>query len=61
MVRLRRPFAGLIEETADHPSILLFVLFISHRRHSMAYRNVALGADFLRYFYPFSLGLFPAI
>jgi hypothetical protein len=27
-VRLRWPFTGLIEETADHPSILLFVLFM---------------------------------
>jgi hypothetical protein len=28
MVRLRQPFVGLIEESADHPSILLFVLFM---------------------------------
>ena len=27
-IRLRQPFIGLIEESADHPSILLFVLFM---------------------------------
>jgi hypothetical protein len=27
-IRLRPPFIGLIEESADHPSILLFVLFM---------------------------------
>ena len=27
-VRLRQPFVGLIEESADHPSVLLFVLFM---------------------------------
>jgi hypothetical protein len=27
-IRLRPPFIGLIEETADHPSIVLFVLFM---------------------------------
>jgi hypothetical protein len=28
MVRLRPPFVGLIEKNADHPSLLLFVLFM---------------------------------
>jgi hypothetical protein len=28
MIRLRQPFVGLIEEPADHPSLLLFVLFM---------------------------------
>ena len=28
LVRLRQPFVGLIEESADHPSLVIFVLFM---------------------------------
>jgi hypothetical protein len=53
MVRLRRPFAGLIEETADHPSILLFVLFmLSSTAFDGVHETLPWVQVFWKYFYP---------
>ena len=53
MVRLRRPFAGLIEETADHPSILLFVLFmLSSTAFDGVHETLPWVQMFWKYFYP---------
>jgi len=52
-VRLRRPFIGLIEETADHPSILLFVLFmLSSTAFDGVHETLPWVQVFWRYFYP---------
>ena len=52
-VRLRRPFIGLIEETADHPSILLFVLFmISSTAFDGVHETLPWVQVFWRYVYP---------
>ena len=52
-VRLRRPFAGLIEETADHPSILLFVLFmLSSTAFDGLHETLPWVQVFWRYIYP---------
>jgi hypothetical protein len=52
-VRLRRPFIGLIEETADHPSILLFVLFmLSSTAFDGLHETLPWVQVFWRYVYP---------
>jgi hypothetical protein len=52
-VRLRRPFIGLIEETADHPSILLFVLFmLSSTAFDGMHETLPWVQVFWRYVYP---------
>jgi hypothetical protein len=52
-VRLRRPFIGLIEETADHPSILLFVLFmLSSTAFDGVHETLPWVQVFWRYLYP---------
>jgi hypothetical protein len=52
-VRLRRPFIGLIEETADHPSMLLFVLFmLSSTAFDGVHETLPWVQMFWRYVYP---------
>ena len=52
-VRLRRPFIGLIEETADHPSILFFVLFmLSSTAFDGVHETLPWVQVFWRYVYP---------
>jgi hypothetical protein len=52
-VRLRRPFIGLIEETADHQSILLFVLFmLSSTAFDGMHETLPWVQVFWRYVYP---------
>ena len=52
-VRIRRPFAGLTEETAEHPSILLFVLFmLSSTAFDGAHDTLPFVQLFWKYFYP---------
>ncbi len=52
-VRLRRPFIGLLEETADHPSILLFVLFmLSSTAFDGVHETLPWVRVFWRYVYP---------
>jgi hypothetical protein len=52
-VRLRRPFIGLIEETADHQSILLFVLFmLSSTTFDGVHETLPWVQVFWRYVYP---------
>jgi hypothetical protein len=52
-IRIRRPFAGLTEETAEHPSVLLFVLFmLSSTAFDGAHDTLAFVQLFWKYFYP---------
>jgi hypothetical protein len=52
-VRIRRPFAGLTEDTAEHPSILFFVLFmLSSTAFDGAHDTLAFVQLFWKYFYP---------
>ena len=52
-VRLRPPFSGLIEEPADHPSILLFVLFmLSSTAFDGVHETLPWVQLFWRYVYP---------
>jgi len=53
MVRLRRPFVGLLEESADHPSILLFVLFmLSSTAFDGVHETLPWVQVFWKYVYP---------
>lgn len=53
MVRLRQPFGGLIEETADHPSILIFVLFmLSSTAFDGVHETLPWVQLFWKYVYP---------
>jgi hypothetical protein len=53
MVRLRLPFVGLIEESADHPSILLFVLFmLSSTAFDGVHETLPWVQVFWKYAYP---------
>lgn len=53
MVRLRRPFVGLLEESADHPSILLFVLFmLSSTAFDGVHETLPWVQLFWKYVYP---------
>jgi hypothetical protein len=53
MVRLRRPFVGLIEESADHPSILLFVLFmLTSTTFDGVHETLTWVQVFWKYIYP---------
>jgi hypothetical protein len=53
MVRVRRPFVGLIEESADHPSILLFVLFmLSSTAFDGVHETLPWVQVFWKYIYP---------
>lgn len=53
MVRLRQPFVGLTEESADHPSILLFVLFmLSSTAFDGVHETLPWVQVFWKYIYP---------
>jgi hypothetical protein len=53
MVRLRLPFVGLLEEPADHPSILLFVLFmLSSTAFDGVHETLPWVQLFWKYVYP---------
>ena len=61
-VRVRRPFIGLIEETADHTSILFFVLFmLSSTAFDGVHETLPWVQVFWRYATPLNLGYRPAI
>ena len=52
-VRLRLPFLGLLEESADHPSILLFVLFmLSSTAFDGVHETLPWVQVFWKYAYP---------
>ena len=52
-MRVRRPFIGLIEETADHTSILFFVLFmLSSTAFDGVHETLPWVQVFWRYVYP---------
>ena len=52
-VRLRPPFIGLLEKNADHPSILLFVLFmLSSTAFDGVHETLPWVQVFWRYIYP---------
>src|SRR6185437_14720377 len=53
LVRLRLPFVGLIEQSADHPSILLFVLFmLSSTAFDGVHETLPWVQVFWKYAYP---------
>jgi hypothetical protein len=53
MLRLRPPFVGLIEESADHPSILVFVLFmLSSTAFDGVHESLPWVQVFWKYIYP---------
>jgi hypothetical protein len=53
MVRLRLPFVGLLEQPADHPSILLFVLFmLSSTAFDGVHETLPWVQVFWKYVYP---------
>jgi hypothetical protein len=52
-VRIRRPFAALTEDTAEHPSVLLFVLFmLSSTAFDGAHETLPWVQMFWKYLYP---------